>query len=86
MTKEKTPKISKQNIDLARQIVEQKAEITEWPNGFDVDMIGIIGVRHESPQKDKKKAIEEAAAIVAGMLQRGELVLSDTWAADNLKT
>lgn len=85
MTKEKTLKISKENKDLALKIVKQKAEITEWPNGFDVDMIGVIGVRHESPQKDKKIAIEQAADVVAGMLQRGELVLSDTWAEDNLK-
>lgn len=84
MTKDKATKPSKKNLELATKIVEQKAEVTKWPNGFDVDLIGVIGVRHESRAKKKEDAISEATEVVAGMLDREELVLSDTWAEDNL--
>lgn len=84
MTKDSTTKPSKKNLELARKIVDKKAVITKWPNGFDVDLIGSVGVRHESRAAKKSEAAAEAAEVVAGMLDREELILSDTWADDNL--
>jgi len=72
------------NLDLANKIVDKLATITEWPRGYDIDMISVIGVRHESTKTDIKDAKSDAAKVVAGMLDRDELVLSDTWEKDNL--
>lgn len=77
-------KVSKRNADLAMRIVQQRATITEWPDGYDVDMISVIGVRHEEATDDKEVAIKNAAQRVGEMLERGDLVLADGWEKDNL--
>lgn len=77
-------KISTKNKNLARKIIEQKATITKHENGTDIDLISVIGARHESHYKTKAKAIDEAVEVVGGMLERQELSLSDTWEKDNL--
>lgn len=76
---------SKENLELAHKIVENFAEITKHDRGYDIDLIGIIGVRHEHVTQKKSEAIEAASHKVAVMLEKGELVLSDTWVKDNLE-
>ena len=75
---------TKAQLELATKIVNQKATIDKWPNGYDVDMIAAIGVRHEANRQTRDEAIAGAAAKVADMLANGELVLGDDWEKQNL--
>ena len=80
----KEVKPSKKNLELARSIIEKFADVTKHERGYDVDLIGIIGVRHEHVTQKESEATEAAATKIAVMLEKGELVLSDTWIKDNI--
>lgn len=77
-------KVSSKNAKLALKIVQQRATITEWPEGYDVDLIGVIGFRHEARAESQSDAIEQAAQKLGEMFERGEIELADGWEKDNL--
>lgn len=70
-------KFSDKNFELAQRIVQQKAEVVKWDNGYDIDLMAVAGFRHESQLKTKKAAIEEASKLLASELESGSLVLAD---------
>lgn len=83
---EKPMEVSSKNLKLALRIVQQKATVTEWPDGYDVDLIGVVGFRHEVRTDSKSEAIESAAHKLAESFERGEIELADSWEKDNLKS
>jgi hypothetical protein len=72
-------KVSDKNFNRAKRIVEKKADIIKHDTFYDIDLIAILGMRHESVQKKKADAIDEAAKVIAASLDNGDLVLSDSF-------
>lgn len=84
MTTDKRKKPTKAQLELAHKIVEQKATIEKRANDYNIDLITVIGFRHESLKDNKKAAIAEAAGKIADLLANGELVLADDWEKQNV--
>jgi dephospho-CoA kinase len=72
-------KVTTKNLNRARLIVENTATITKMEYGHDVDLIAVLGVRHESLKKRKGDAIEEASKLIAKQLDDGSLELADSF-------
>ena len=82
--------------DIAQKIVAQKAEYTKEDHKatdeFDVDqtvhscrIINVLGITITFHGKTKKEATDQAVAYFTEQLESGDIVLSDTWAEDNLE-
>lgn len=76
-------KPTQKSLDFATKLIEKKADITKWDNGYDVNLMNVVGFRHESQLKKKTDAVHEAALLLATELDRGDIVLADNFEAQH---
>lgn len=67
----------KDNRKIAEKLVE-KATITKYDSGFDIDLITIVGYRREVLVKKEADAKKEVVDYLTEELESGNLVLSDS--------
>lgn len=83
------------NIELAQKIVAKYGEYSKEDHKaideLDADqtvhtirLMGVAGIVAGFHGKTKKEVTEEAVKLVKSELDEGNVVLSDTWAEDNL--
>lgn len=78
--------MSKENIKLATKIIEQHGNVQKHSEAgtYYADLTTLLGLTLGSAEKKKTDAVGDMAKQLAGELDSGALVLSDTWEKDNL--
>lgn len=76
----------KNNLRLATRIINERGSVQKHEvfGTYYADLQTTLGMSLGSVKKKKEDAIKDMALQLAGTLDSGELILSDTWEEDNL--